>query len=135
MTTKFIAALFIALMLFGGWGLYKYWETFENQKETERQEAAAKAVVPEQLPGMPYELQASLDAAIKQGPAAMQMWLRNYSRVLQDPRRAWIELDYCLLVSRTDPSEARRIFAAVKERTSSSSPVWPRIESMQKTYE
>ncbi len=135
MSTKVISVLIIAAVLFGGWGLFKYWETFENQKATEAKEAAAKTVVPEQLAGMPYELQASLDAAMKQGPQAMQNWLRTYSRSLQDPRLAWIELDYCGLIYRNDPREAKRIFAAVKERTPANSPVRPRIEAMQKTYE
>ena len=135
MTTKLISALVIALVIFGGWGLFKYWETFENNKQAEIKAAAARNVTPEQLPGMPYELQASLDAAEKQGPAALQNWLRNYSRLLQDPRKAWIELDYCVMVSRNDPSEARRIFEAVKERTTPASPVWPRIQDLQKTYE
>lgn len=135
MTTKLIAALAIALVIFGGWGLYRYWETFENDKQAEVKAAAARAVNPEQLPGMPYELQASLDAAEKQGPAALQNWLRSYSRMLQDPRKAWIELDYCVMISRNDPGEAKRIFESVKERTTPESPVWPRIQDLQKTYE
>lgn len=135
MNTKLIAALIIAAILFGGWSLYKYWETFENNQQAELKAAAAKVVVPEQLPGMPYELQASLDASMKQGAAAMQNWLRNYSRMLQDPRKAWIELDYCGLLYRNNPREAKRIFSDVKARTPQTSPVWPRIVSMQKTYE
>jgi hypothetical protein len=135
MTTKLLAALAIALAVFGGWGLFKYWETFENNKQAEIKAAAAKAIVPEQLPGMPYELQGSLEAAQKQGPAALQAWLRNYSRVLQDPRKAWIELDYCVMVSRNNPGEAKRIFESVKLRTPPASPVWPRILELQKTYE
>ena len=31
-------------------------------------------------------------------------------------RRAWIELDYCVLIARSNPAEARKIFAEVKER-------------------
>jgi hypothetical protein len=135
MTTKLIAALAIALAIFGGWGLYKYWETFENNKQAEIKAAAAKAVVPEQLPGLPYELQPSLEAAQKQGPSAFQAWLRTHSRALQDPRKAWIELDYCVMVSRNNPAEARRVFEAVKQRTTPASPVWPRIQDLQKTYE
>lgn len=135
MSTKLIGALVIALVLFGGWGLYKYWQTFEDQKQAEAKEAVAKQVTPEQLPGMPYELQASLDAAKKAGPTAMGNWLRAYGRSLQDPRKAWIELDYCVMVARDNPAEARRIFAEVKERTSASSPVWPRIQELQKSYE
>ena len=32
-------------------------------------------------------------------------------------------------------AEAKRVFAAVKERTTPSSPVWPRIKQLVKTYE
>ena len=135
MSTKLMAALIIGLMLLGGWGLYKYWLTFENAMQAEQKEAAAKVVVPEQLPGMPYELQTSLDAAQKQGPVAFQNWLRTYSHLLQDPRKAWIELDYCAVISRNSPNEAKKIFASVKQRLAPSSPVWPRVQELQKTYE
>jgi hypothetical protein len=134
-STKLIGGVILALVLFGGWGLYKYWETFENKKQAEQKEAATKVVVPSQLPGMPSELQQSLDAAQKAGPVAFGNWLRTYGRSLQDPRKAWIELDYCVMLARIDPSEARRIFAEVKQRTSASSPVWPRIQELQQSYE
>ena len=65
----------------------------------------------------------------------MQNWLKTYSRVIADPRKAWIELDYCGMIYRDDPREARRIFAEVKARTPVTSPVWPRIQDLQKTYE
>ena len=55
--------------------------------------------------------------------------------MVQDPRKAWIELDYCVLVSREDLSEARRVFAEVKKRTPPSSPVWPRVKDLEKVYE
>lgn len=135
MSTKLIGALIIALALFGGWGLYKYWETFEQQKAVEQKETAARNIDPNQLPGMPSELQASLAAAEKQGSSALKNWLKVYARVLQDPRKAWIELDYCGLVYRNDPQEARRVFASVKQRTPPTSPIWPRLEQMQNTYE
>lgn len=135
MTTKLIGALIIALVLLGCWGLWHYWDRFEeNQRQAER-EAAAKIVHPEQLPGLPQELQASLDAAQKQGTAGMKAWLAAYDRFVQDPRKAWIELDYCVMLSSDDPNEARRIFAEVKKRTPSTSPVWPRIKELEKSYE
>jgi hypothetical protein len=55
--------------------------------------------------------------------------------MVQDPRKAWIELDYCIAVAREDPAEAKRAFASVKNRTPQSSPVWPRIKQLEKTYE
>jgi hypothetical protein len=135
MTTKVIAGVIIVLVLLGGWGFYKYWDHYvENQNKAE-QEAAKRNIQPEQLPGMPYDLQASLDAAQKQGAAGLRNWLATHDRVLQDPRKAWIQLDYCVLLSSENPNEAKRVFAAVKQRTPTSSPVWPRIRELEKSYE
>jgi hypothetical protein len=133
--TRLIAILAIALAIAGGYGLFKYWETFRDHKAEAEAAAAAKVVTPEQLPGMPYQLQASLDAAKAQGLPAMRNWMKAYDPSLQDPRKAWIELDYCVMVAREDPNEAKRIFAAVKARLEPTSPVWPRIQELQKSYE
>ena len=84
---------------------------------------------------MPQQLQASLQAAQKQGASALRGWLKSYAKIVQDPRKAWIELDYCVLIAREDPAEAKRIFAGVKERTPATSPVFPRIKQLEKTYE
>jgi len=91
--------------------------------------------VGEQLPGVPNQLEASLKAAQNSGATELKNWLKTYDRLIQDPRKAWIELDYCLLVSRANPSEARRVFAEVRSRTPESSPVWQRITKLEKTFE
>jgi len=133
--TKLIAALIIVAVLYGGWQLFFYWERVKNEEETEKKKAVAEAVMGDQLPGMPYQLDASLRAAQSQGPTGLRNWLKAYGDKIQDPRKAWIELDYCVAVSREDPSEARRVFAEVKNRTQPTSPVWPRIKRLEKTYE
>ena len=139
MTTKLIAALIIVAVLYGGWELFFYWEKVKNDQEDQQKQAAAAAVVGEQLPGMPPAAQPqyenSLRAAEAQGAAGLKNWLKVYGRNVQDPRKAWIELDYCLLLSREDPADAKRIFAEVKARTPSTSPVWPRIKQLEKTYQ
>lgn len=132
--TRLISALILALALLGGWGLYRYWENMQNSNDVAR-EAVARAVMPEQLPGMPAEWEPPLQAAEQQGPSALRKWLKTYGSYVQDPRKAWIELDYCVLIARESPNEAKQIFAEVKQRTSSSSPVWPRIHDLEKTYE
>ena len=132
--TKLIAAFIIIVVLFGGYHLFLYWEKVKNEKETERKQAAALAVQGESLPGMPYQLEPSLKAAQQQSPAAFRKWLKTYDKSLQDPRKAWIELDYCVALARENPSEARRVFAEVKARTRPSSPVWPRVKALEKTY-
>jgi hypothetical protein len=135
MTTKLIAALIIVLLLFGAYEIVQYYASFENEKAAKQAAEAAKVVTGDQLIGMPYELQASLAAAQQAGPKAFGTWLATYGRSVQDPRLAWIQLDYCVAISRESPADAKRIFATVKDRTPSSSPVYPRIQEMAKTYE
>src|SRR5213593_2004335 len=133
--TKLIAALIIVAVLYGGWHLFLYWDKVKNEEETAHKQAASSVINPEQLPGVPQSLEPSLQAAQQQGPAALRKWLKDYHKIIQDPRKAWIELDYCVSVAREDPAEAKRVFAAVKERTPPSSPVWPRIKQLEKTYQ
>jgi hypothetical protein len=133
--TKLIAILIILAVLYGGWELFFYWEKIKNEEQTQKKQAAAAVVVEEQLTGVPNQLEPSLKAAEGQGATGLKNWLKTYGRSIQDPRKAWIELNYCVLISRADPSEARRVFADVKNRTPESSPVWPRIKQLEKTYE
>lgn len=133
--TKLIAALMLLAVLYGGWELFFYWEKVKNEEETQKKQSAAAMVVGEALSGMPQQLEPTLKAAESQGAAGLKSWLKSYGRAIQDPRKAWIELDYCLLIGRDDPSEAKRLFAEVKNRTPESSPVWPRIKKLEKAYE
>ena len=133
--TKVITAVIIVLVLWGGWELFFYWERVKNEEETEKKQAATAALVGDQLPGMPYQLDQSLHKAQSEGAASLGNWFKTYGAQLQDPRKAWIQLDYCVLISQENPAEARRIFADVKARTPSSSPIWPRIKKLEKTYQ
>ena len=133
--TKVIAACIIIVVLWGGWQIFFYWEKVKNEEETNVKRDAAAMVVGDSLPGMSYKLEDSLHAAQKQGAAALRTWLKTYSQSVEDPRKAWIELDYCVAVARQDPAEAKRVFAQVKERIPPSSPVWPRMKQLEKTYE
>ena len=135
MITKLIAAVIIVAVLFGGWNLFLYWEKVRDEKESVRKQAAVAAVAGESLQGLPYGLEQSLRAAQGQGAAGLRNWLKAYGQSVQDPRKAWIELDYCVMVARDDPAEARRVFAAVRARTGPTSPVWPRIKQLAPTYE
>jgi len=135
MTTKLIAALIIVAVLYGGWNLFLYWDKVKNEKESIRKEEAAAVVTENSLPGLPYGLEQSLQAAKRQGAASLKTWLKTYGNLVQDPRKAWIELDYCVMIARDDPAEARRVFATVRERTGPASPVWPRIKQLAPTYE
>ena len=134
--TKWITILIIAVVLYGGWQLFLYYDRVKSEdEETQKKAAATENVSPQQLSGMPYQLESSLEAAQKQGAAGLRNWLKTYGPSIQDPRKAWIQLDYCVEVSQQDPAEARRVFAEVKARTPDSSPVWKRIKQLEKAYE
>jgi hypothetical protein len=135
MITKLIAVVIIALVLFGAYELVEYYATFQNEKAAKEKEAAAKVVTPESLPGMPWELQQSLTAAQQAGPKEFGNWLATYGRSIQDPRLAWIQLDYVVAISRENPAEAKKIFHAVKERIPPSSPVYERVQELAKSYD
>jgi hypothetical protein len=133
--TKLIGALIIIAVLYGGWELFLYWEKVKNEEDTKQKQDAAAMVMGDQLPGLAPQLEPTLQAARKQGTAGLKNWLKTYSQSVEDPRKAWIELDYCVAVAREDPAEARRVFATVKERIGPASPVWPRMKQLEKTYE
>jgi len=133
--SKLIAAVIIIAVLYGGWELFLYWEKVKNEEATQQKQAAAAMVMGDQLPGLPSQLESSLQAARKLGAAGLRNWLKANAQSVEDPRRAWIELDFCVAVAREDPAEARRVFAKVKERLGPASPVWPRMKELEKTYE
>ena len=132
--TKIITAVIIIAALYGGWHLFLYWEKVKNEEEVQKKENAQAAIAGDSLPGLPYRLEASLQTARQQGAAAMGTWLKNNSASLQDPRKAWIELDYVLLLARENPSEAKRTYQSVRERLKESSPVWKRVVELEKTF-
>jgi hypothetical protein len=132
--TKLIWAFIIIVVIFCGWQLFQYWEKVDNEEQIRKKEAAA-VFNPAALPGLPSQLDQSYQHALQQGNAAMRDWLKTYGPSLQDPRKAWIELDFCVAITREDPAEARRLFKAVKERTPPSSPIQPRLKQLEKSYE
>ncbi len=132
--TKIIAAVILIAVIWGGWEIFVYYDRVKTEEQNAQKEAKAAQVTPEQLAGLPQSLESTLAAAQREGAAGMTNFLKNYGRAIQDPRKAWIELDYCLLLSRENPAEAKRIFNAVRERTPHNSPVWPRIQRLESTY-
>ncbi|HXT41534.1 MAG TPA: hypothetical protein VN887_16125 [Candidatus Angelobacter sp.] len=132
----------ILLIIAAVWGckeLYNYWEQVKARKEVEDRGGgpppAAVVTAPTTLTGLPANLESSLQAAQKQGAAGLKNWLKHYRPYVSDPRLAAIELDYLVLISSTAPQEARQIFASVKQRTPTNSPVYPRIKQLEKTYQ
>jgi len=135
---QLLAILLIIGALWGCKQLYRYWEQVKARKEAEDRGApppTAVATAPSALPGLPANLEASLQAAQKQGAAGLKNWLKLYRPYVSDPRLAAIELDYLVLVSSSNPQEARKLFEAVKQRTPTNSPVFPRIKQLERTYQ
>ena len=134
---QFLGLLLIVGLLWVGHKILNYYKTIEAKAAHTPAEQAAvpNAANPASLPGMPSELEAPLQVVMQEGHKSLRRWLDYYRPRLADPRLAWIELDYVTLVSAVDPETARQAFQAVKARTPTNSPVYPRIRQLQKTYE
>ena len=132
--SKLLGIVVVVLVLAGVWELWSYWQTFGDEKAANQRSQAAVTVTPDRLPGLDPRYEASLKAAKDVGAAGLRAWLKKFGRQVEDPRKAWIELDYVELLSPEDPSEARKLFAEVKARVPASSPVQPRIKQLEKTY-
>jgi hypothetical protein len=136
MTKTLIIVAVVVAVAFGGWQLFEYWEKVQDEKQADARNAAAHTITnPQSLPGMPPTYENSLQAAQQQGSAALGNWLKVWGPGVQDPRKAWIQLDYVLLISRENPQEAKRIFNEVRDRTPPSSPVWPRVHELEKSFQ
>jgi len=133
--TKLITAFIVIVVIYCGYHLFVYWEKVKNEEETRQKQATGREINPETLAGLPYNLRDSLAAAQRQGSAATRTWLKQFGPQLQDPRKAWIELDFCEAITREAPNEAKQLFKAVKDRTPQTSPVWKRVKQLEKSYE
>ena len=133
--TKLIGVLVIALVIWGGYELFELWDKYDTERDVKEKQVASNHIVGEQLSGMPDGLEKTYLMAQKNGATGIRNWLKAYGARVQDPRRAWIELDYVVLVAHTDPVEAKQVFAEVKARTPENSQVYPRIKELSKTYE
>jgi hypothetical protein len=134
--TKLIGVLIIALVIWGGYELFEMWNRYDTNKDIAAKEAeAAKNFTPDGLSGMPENLRKSYETAKSLGPNGVHDWLRAWHDKVQDPRLAWIELDYAVSIAQKDPVEAKKIYENVKARTPENSPVYPRVKQLEKTYE
>ena len=132
-----IAAVVIIAVLAGAYKIWEYWDKVSHDQDIAEQEARAKLNInPEQLQGMPQELRQSYDIAKGNGPVALGKWLKSVGAQVDDPRRAWIELDYVVGIAQEDPQEAKRVFAG-RSGTGyrKTSLVYARMKKLEKTYE
>jgi hypothetical protein len=132
---KFLVGLIIIVGLsLGAYQLYEYWGKFK-EPEAVTATPAAPQISGQELPGLVPRLEPILETAQRRGAPGLHDFLNTYGNTVSDPRRAWIELDYVVLVAQNNPAEARRVFAKVKSRVSANSPVYPRVQQLEKTYE
>ena len=162
--TKIIAAFIIIVVVWGGWELFLYWDKVKNEEETKQKQEEREMVSGDQLPGLAYQLEGSLQTARKQGPAGLKSWLKTHSQSVEDPRKAWIgprarrapasrslravapraasvrRADLTRVSPRraapnTEAAKRRRAKIGPRARRAPASPVWPRIKKLEKTYE
>ena len=130
--SNFIALILIGLLLFGAAKFSRYWESVKaRQEQAETGQQGGTGV----LPGMPETMEASLQAARKQGAAGLRTWLKQYRSFVKDPRVAQIELDFVVLVATSDRNEAQRVFESVRARLLPGSPMYDRMKKLEKTYQ
>jgi len=132
--TKLISLLIVLVVLFCGYHFYKYWVQVRDQEET-KLKVQTDAFRPENLPGLPTELEPSLRGAMDKGSTAFAAWLKSYETVIQDPRKAWIELEYAKSIARENPAEAREVYARVRSRIKETSPAWPYVKALEKAFQ
>jgi hypothetical protein len=129
-----IAIVILLLVFWAGQKLLLTYQRIDKQTPANQQGQNAPALS-SNLPGLPESLEASLEAARRQGADGLRNWLTNYRLHARDPRLAAIELDYVVLLSHQDPAEARRVFKAVQARTPPTSPVYERVKGLEKTFQ
>ncbi|HXS68906.1 MAG TPA: hypothetical protein VN761_08685 [Candidatus Polarisedimenticolia bacterium] len=125
----------IVIVALGAWQIFEYWDKIQNEKTDVAKQAAAAQANLNNLPGLPDGWDQSLQAAEQGGADSLGKWLKTYGPSVRDPRKAWIELDYVVMISRDNPQEAKRIFTDVHDRTLPTSPVWPRIQGLEKSFQ
>lgn len=130
--TRLISIFIVAVVVFCAWRVYRHWEQVQQELHANPK---SDVISPDSLAGLPPELQHSYQLVRTKETAVMRNWLNTYGHMINDPRKAWIELDFCTAIARENPAEARGIFADVKARTPESSPVWPRIKQLEASFE
>jgi hypothetical protein len=135
---KFV--LLFLLVATVGFGVYRISLIYRSipsdaQSREHARETATPVVGDEPLPGLSPPLEASLANATQAGPQALSQWLNQNGAWVPEPRLSAIQLDYAQLLVRTNPAEARRIYAAVKARTPANSPLASRLKQLSRTFE
>jgi hypothetical protein len=129
----FFSILAVLIIGMAVWKLWEYYERVGGPETGGSGQTTAPAAVP--LPSLPPKLEQELADARKRGAVALKAWLDRHRPHVKDPRLAAIELDYVVMVSATDPVQAKKLFQEIKQRTPPDSPVYPRLKDLEKTYD
>lgn len=135
MSTKLIGALMILVLVWGGYRIFSYYKEVQEQRWIENEATSGNNVDPAALDGVPYQLHQGLQQAQTRGKEALGQWLERYGPQIRDPRKAWLQLDYCTLIASDDPQQAKAIYDEVKQRLREESPVYPRFKQLEKSFE
>ena len=135
---KFV--LLFLLVATVGFGVYRISLIYrsiptDEQARGNARENATPMVVDESLPSLSPPLEASLAIATQAGPQAIRQWLNQNGAWVPEPRLSAIQLDYAQMLVRSNPAEARRVYAAVKARTPANSPLTLRLKQLSRTFE
>jgi hypothetical protein len=146
--SKFLGILVLLALGYGIYALVNHYQNFQSDPNagavsstiTTSEDGTllpppGEEIPTESLAGLPPNFDKTLKAAYEKGAPGLGAWLKAYNRYVADPRRAGIELDYCVLLARTDPARAKEMFATVKKRVTPDSPLYPRVKRLAQTFE
>lgn len=133
MMSRIYSLLLLAALL---WGAIRFFSYYQRVQRGGAAEVGFVEVKGEALPGLSLELAPGY-AAARDSAVTLKRWLDQHQRSpdLQDPRKAWIQLDYVQMISLENPAEAKRLFAEIKQRVGPNSPVYARLRKLERTYE
>src|SRR5580765_5138349 len=100
-----ISILIVIGVIFTIYKGYDYWIRVNDEKALNEKARQGEDVDPMQLPGMPGQIEQKYREAAKQGAPGLKAFLEAYQKSpsFKDPRKAWIELDYLVMISGSDP--------------------------------
>jgi hypothetical protein len=130
-----LTAVIVFGLCLGAWKIHQFLEKTQGTRQAPAAPGAETVSNGDQLSGLPPRLQPALEAARQRGAAGLRDFLAAHGKEVADPRLAWIELDYVVVVAPGDPAAARKVFAQVKARLAPNSPAYSRMKQLEATYE
>ena len=124
-----IGLAMIAAVLFGA---YKLWEVYDQSNTTKKLEGRVdqRQEFGAHLQGMDLRLEQRLREAYGKGALGLAAFLKDYGNTvhLQDPRLAWVELDYAKLLINKDPGQGKKVFQQVQARVPNGSALAAKVK-------